>query len=112
MDTENNVTLQSEPAEPIIESASATTSPDNADSGSTAYVIFGVAVALLILLTLGISGCVSSVSQLVSSTPWQSGSMAQDTDYYDYYSPYGYLDDDFGFDTYFDYDFSGHHSCS
>lgn len=50
--------------EPIIESASATTSPDNARSGHAAYVIFGVAVALLLALCAGLSSCATSISDV------------------------------------------------
>lgn len=52
------------PQETVIESASATTSPDNSNSGSAAYVIFGVAVALVALIAIGFSGCVSALGRL------------------------------------------------
>ncbi|MGN0055745.1 MAG: hypothetical protein ACI360_04880 [Atopobiaceae bacterium] len=46
----------------VIESASATTSPDNAHSGNTAYIITVVALAVVIALGMGLSGCISSLS--------------------------------------------------
>ena len=39
----------------VIESASATTSPDNAHSGNTAYIITVVALAVVIALGMGLS---------------------------------------------------------
>lgn len=47
---------------PVIESASATTSPENSDSGPAAYVIFGIVVALLALLSFSLSSCSSALS--------------------------------------------------
>ena len=50
------------PEQPVIESASATTSPDNANSGPFAYVVFGVVIGLLVLLGVGISSCASALA--------------------------------------------------
>lgn len=47
---------------PIVETASATTSPDNARSGNSAYFIAILAIAVLGLVGTAISGCVSMVS--------------------------------------------------
>lgn len=61
---------------PIVESASATTDPDNQNSGPGAYIIFGVVVALLALLILSFSSCTSILSQqasLLSSTGYGTG---------------------------------------
>ena len=49
------------PEEHVIESASATTSRDNANSGNAAYVMFGVVVAVLFLLLFGVSSCTSAL---------------------------------------------------
>ena len=59
----------------VIETAAGTTSPDNAKSGRTAYVIAVVAVAFLVLLGSGISGCMSMVLDLVDSggTAYEDG---------------------------------------
>lgn len=59
----------------IIETAAGTTSPDNAKSGKTAYVIAVVAVALLALLGSGISGCMSMALDIVeaSGTAYEDG---------------------------------------
>jgi hypothetical protein len=47
--------------DPIIESASATTDHVNNKSGVAAYVIAGVVVAVLCLLTLSMTSCMSSI---------------------------------------------------
>ncbi|MDM8271734.1 hypothetical protein [Thermophilibacter provencensis] len=92
--------------DPVIESASATTSPDNSNSGHAAYVIFGCGIALLVILTLGLSSCVSTVSKLVvNDHALDHGNgyeLYYDHDGYDGYDDYDYLDD-FGleFDYYF-----------
>ena len=54
---DNHPTQQGTPlAQPVIESASATTSPDNSSSGPAAYVIFAVGVAVLGLVLSAILG--------------------------------------------------------
>ena len=45
------------PSEQPIETASAPTSPDNANSGYFAYIITGVAIVLLTVMTLGFTTC-------------------------------------------------------
>lgn len=55
------------PTTPTIESPSGTTDPDNSNSGPAAYVIFAVAIGLLVLLLLGVSSCVSAIGSIVSA---------------------------------------------
>ena len=94
---------------PVIESASGTTDPENSRSGGAAYVIFGLAVALLVVLCLGVSSCTSALGTLVSAG-------LDDTDGYDEYDLYDYYDDhhdpyedlltpedDFLFDYFYDF---------
>lgn len=52
---------------PVIEGPSATTDPGNADSGPTAYVVFAIAVALLALLVLSLTNCVSALGTFVAT---------------------------------------------
>lgn len=52
----------------VIETASATTDPDNARSGSFAYIIAGVAIAASLLLGLGMRGCVSVAADLIGES--------------------------------------------
>lgn len=56
------------PGEPVIESASATTSPDNSDSGPLAYVVTGVVVLLLVLMVSGFSGCAAAMGRLAAGS--------------------------------------------
>ena len=81
--------------EPIIESASATTDPENCNSGPAAYVIFGCAAVLLVVLALGLSSCIGAVSQLALSGADTSYGYGYGDPYYD---DYGF--DDFGFDDF------------
>lgn len=46
--------------ETVVESASATTSADNVNSGVTAYVIFGVVVALLLFASGAVGGFIEA----------------------------------------------------
>lgn len=55
------------PTTPTIESPSGTTDPDNSNSGPAAYVIFAVAIGLLVLLLLGVSSCVGAIGSIVSA---------------------------------------------
>lgn len=64
---------------PVIETASATTSPDNKDSGPFAYVLTAVVVGLLAPLMLGFSGCASSLGQVGGAWSLREGPL----------SPYG-----------------------
>lgn len=88
--------------DPVVESASATTSPDNSNSGPAAYVIFGCGIALIALLTLGLSSCVSAVSKLVVSDRALDYGNGYEL-YYDDHDGYDDQLDDFGleFDYYF-----------
>lgn len=43
----------------VIETASATTSPDNSNSGHFAYIVAGVTFAVVLLMGLGCAGCAS-----------------------------------------------------
>ena len=56
------------PESPVIESASGTTDPRNSDSGSTAYVVFGVVVALLALLAMSVSSCSTALGSIAGSS--------------------------------------------
>lgn len=58
---------QADARERVIETASGTTSPDNAKSGPAAYVIFAVVVAVLLALASSVSSCASAASQLMVS---------------------------------------------
>ncbi len=44
----------------VIETASATTSPDNANSGNSAYLISAVALVVVMFFATSIGGCMSS----------------------------------------------------
>ena len=48
-------------AERPIETASATTSPDNSNSGPFAYIVFGITLAVLMLTGFGVSSCSSII---------------------------------------------------
>lgn len=97
---------------PIIESASGTTDPENSHSGGAAYVIFGLAVVLLVLLCLGISSCTSTLGTLVS-TDFGGGRGHGGHDLFDdYYDEDPYEDvlvpeddylDDYLFDYHYDF---------
>lgn len=50
--------------EPVIESASATTDPENANSGNAAYVVFAVVAALMLVLVTGLSSCTRALSDV------------------------------------------------
>lgn len=45
----------------VVESASATTSPDNSNSGPFAYIIIGVTLAIVLVLSLIGAGCTSTI---------------------------------------------------
>lgn len=71
---------------PVIESASATTSPENSDSGPAAYVILGIVVALLALLSFSLSSCSSALSAATTVGVTDGWGMQEyhDWDYDDY----------------------------
>lgn len=51
----------------VVETASATTSPDNASSGPTAYVITAITLGLLVIISLASAGCVSVAMGMLAS---------------------------------------------
>jgi hypothetical protein len=51
---------------PVIESASATTSPDNANSGNTAYIVFGIAALVVTLLFFAFFNLMSAAFEAMS----------------------------------------------
>lgn len=72
----------------VIESASATTDPANAESGPFAYVVSALAVLLLVLLVSGFTGCAASVGRYAL----ESGADAYGMGYQQRYE-YEYEDD-------------------
>ena len=81
------------PADPVIESASATTSPDNARSGGAAYVVFAIVAALLLVVVSGLSSCTGAVADLAwRNTDGRSRS-------------FSYVMDPYGHDYDIDYDY-------
>lgn len=79
----NDFQNQGAPAEtglgrPVIETASATTDPDNARSGPGAYVAFAIAAALVALFVLGLSSCVAAVGDFVASDIGRSECVHED----------------------------------
>ncbi|MBM6774045.1 hypothetical protein [Olsenella profusa] len=85
--------MQTRPDPPqIIEGPSATTDPENARSGNAAYVIFGVAVAVLVLLALSLSSCATSLTQFgLSQVDWDAlgNGITWDLEWQDLGSPNG-----------------------
>lgn len=87
---------------PVVETPSATTSQEDATSGSFAYVITGVALACVVALSLLGAGCVSLALNIAAdnSSSSRGGSYGNapipfdDYDGYDFYDDY----DDMGFD--------------
>ena len=81
--------------EPVIESASATTSPDNANSGNGAYVVFALVAVLLLVLVSGLSSCAGALSDVA----WRnSGSYGWGGGYHHYLDEDYDLDDDYFID--------------
>ena len=72
------------------ETASATTDPDNANSGPFAYIITGIVVACLLVCGVICSSCASIALSAAGSTGSGSG--------YGGYTGIPFQDDDFGFD--------------
>lgn len=86
------------PATPIIESASATTSPDNSNSGPFAYVITVVAVGALLLLVTSLTSFASTIGQAAID-----GGLGLGQTYDPYYDHY--LEDEYdGYDDFVPYD--------
>ena len=69
----------------VIETASATTSPDNANSGKFAYVIFGITCGVVLLLALAGAGIASVVLSIVAQEDLDSydEALPDDIDGYD-----------------------------
>ena len=72
---------------PSIETASATTSPDNSSSGCTVYV---VAIGVVLVLTLLLAGTIASVQSIVSASKWSDYSDNMVSHDYQNYERYGY----------------------
>lgn len=67
-DLDNNAATQAPIcAQSIIETASATTDPDNSNSGPFAYVAFGIVAALMLLFALLVTGIIGSLGSYVST---------------------------------------------
>ena len=71
---------------PSIETASATTSPDNSSSGSTVYV---VAIGVVLVLTLLLAGTIASIQSMVSAK-WSDHNDSMMSQDYQNYERYGY----------------------
>jgi len=72
---------------PSIETASATTSPDNSSSGCTVYV---VAIGVVLVLTLLLAGTIASVQSMISASKWSDYSDNMVSHDYQNYERYGY----------------------
>lgn len=72
---------------PSIETASATTSPDNSSSGSTVYV---VAIGVVLVLTLLLAGTIASIQSMISASKWSDHSDNMVSHDYQNYERYGY----------------------
>ena len=69
---ETNQTSEEQPR--YIESASATTNPDNANSGAKAYVIAAIAIVVLIGISIGIGSCAALVGRAAYASRGSLGS--------------------------------------
>ncbi len=73
--TTNVETNQASEEQPrYIESASATTNPDNANSGAKAYVIAAIAIVVLIGISIGIGSCAALVGRAAYASRGSLGS--------------------------------------
>ena len=72
---------------PSIETASATTSPDNSSSGCTVYV---VAIGVVLVLTLLLAGTIASIQSMISASKWSDYSDNMVSHDYQNYERYGY----------------------
>ena len=73
--TTNVETNQASEEQPrYIESASATTNPDNANSGAKAYVIAAIAIVVLIGISIGIGSCAALVGKAAYASRGSLGS--------------------------------------
>lgn len=68
------------PTAPIIESASGTTDPDNANSGSGAYVAFAVVAAIILMLTLFLTNFVGAIGDSFVTDMEGSEALTRDLD--------------------------------
>ena len=69
---ETNQTSEEQPR--YIESASATTNPDNANSGAKAYVIAAIAIVVLIGISIGSGSCAALVGRAAYASRGSLGS--------------------------------------
>ncbi len=67
--------------ERVVETASATTSSDNSNSGPFAYIITAVAVGLLVVGTLAIGACTSAIATTALSRTTQSTTTLPNSQY-------------------------------
>jgi len=72
---------------PSIETASATTSPDNSNSGHTVYF---VAIGVVLVLTLLWIGIIASAQSMTSASKWSDYSDNMVSHDYQNYEWYGY----------------------
>ena len=72
---------------PSIETASATTSPDNSNSGQTVYF---VAIGVVLVLTLLWIGIIASAQSMTSASKWSDYSDNMVSHDYQNYERYGY----------------------
>lgn len=70
-----------------IETASATTSPDNSNSGHTVYF---VAIGVVLVLTLLLAGTIASIQSMVSASKWSDHGDSMMLQDYQNYERYGY----------------------
>ena len=61
------------PQTPVIETASATTDPENSNSGPGAYVAFGVVAVILLLLVFVLTSTLSSLGTYIANDIEASG---------------------------------------
>lgn len=77
------------PSPPVIESASATTSPDNANSGPFAYVLTAVVVGVMLVVVTSLSSCASAIGQVAVNEVLDGGGRHEGyDDYLEDYVPY------------------------
>ncbi len=87
------------PKEPtVIETASATTSKDNENSGPFAYVITAVAIGALLVLSLASAGCVAAIVGVASQGISSSGRNST-------YTPYSAPNENLNLDDMYNMDF-------
>ena len=97
----------------VIETASATTSPDNVNSGTRPYLIVVIGLIALMLLSTALGGCMSAtlksayylIEDDVASIDWEDSFVDDyEYDYHDYHDyQYDYDLDEYDLDN-FDFD--------